>query len=220
LLASTFSIVARDPESGDLGVAVASKFFAVGTVVPWLAAGLGAIASQAWANTDFGHQGLALLERGYAAPEALERLVRGDKEREKRQVGMVDAYGDVAHFTGDECLEYAGAVKGDQYTVQGNLLAGPKVLAAMASAYEARGSRPFPERLMGALEAGQEAGGDRRGQQAAALVIVREGVGRPGYNDQVVNLRVDDHERPVEEMQRLLAMHRELYGPGGAERRT
>jgi uncharacterized Ntn-hydrolase superfamily protein len=213
LLASTFSIVARDPESGDLGVAVASRFFAVGTVVPWLAAGLGAIASQAWSNTDFGHQGLALLERGYAAPEALDRLVKGDKEREKRQVGMVDAYGDVAHFTGDECLEYAGAVKGDQYTVQGNLLAGPKVLAAMASAYEARGARPFGERLMAALEAGQEAGGDRRGQQAAGLIVVRESIGRPGYNDRIVNLRVDDHERPVEELRRLLELHRELYGP-------
>jgi len=209
---TTFSIVARDPESGDLGIAVESRFFAVGAVVPWLAAGVGAIASQAWANTDFGHQGLALLGEGYAAAETLERLLRLDREAAKRQVGIVDAYGEAANYTGGECLEYAGALKGGQYTVQGNLLASPKVLAAMASAYEARSDRHLPERLMAALEAGQEAGGDRRGQQAAALIVVREGLGAPGHNDRLVNLRIDDHERPVEELRRLLDLHRKLHG--------
>jgi uncharacterized Ntn-hydrolase superfamily protein len=212
MLVSTFSIVARDPESGDLGIGVASKFLAVGAVVPWLAAGIGAVASQAWANTDFGPQGLALLQEGYSAEEALRRLVRGDREAGKRQVGIVDAYGEAAHHTGDECLEYAGAVKGDQYTVQGNLLVGPKVLAAMASAYEAHSERPLAERLMVALEAGQAVGGDRRGQQATALVVVREGSGTPGYNDRVIDLRVDDHERAVEELRRVLEVHRELHG--------
>ncbi len=213
MLVATFSIVARDPESGDLGVAVASKFFAVGAVVPWLAAGIGAIASQSWANTDFGPHGLALLHEGCSAAETLERLLRGDREAQKRQVGIVDAFGEAANATGSECLEYAGALKGEQYTVQGNLLAGPKVLAAMASAYEARSDRPLAQRLVAALAAGQAAGGDRRGQQAAALTIVREGLGTPGYNDRLADLRVDDHEQPVDELQRLLELHRKLHGP-------
>jgi len=209
---STFSLVARDPESGDLGIAVASKFLAVGAVVPWLAAGVGAIASQAWANTDFGHQGLELLRQGCSATETLGRLLRGDREAAKRQVGVVDAFGEVAHHTGAECLEYAGAVAGSQYTAQGNLLVGPKVLAAMASAYEARSDRPLAERLLAALEAGDAAGGDKRGRQAAALTVVREGLGAPGYNDRLVNLRVDDHEDPVGELRRLWELHRTLRG--------
>ena len=212
MLAATFSIVARDPETGDLGIAVESRFFAVGAVVPWLAAGVGAIASQAWANTDYGHQGLALLREGYTPVEALERLTRCDREAEKRQVGIVDACGEVANYTGSECLEYAGAARGNQYTVQGNLLAGPKVLAAMASAYEARSDRQLAERLVAALEAGQQAGGDRRGQQAAALLVVREGLGAAGCNDRLVNLRVDDHEQPIDELRRLVEVHRELHG--------
>jgi uncharacterized Ntn-hydrolase superfamily protein len=212
MLIATYSIVARDPDSGDLGIAVQSRFFAVGAVVPWLAAGIGAIASQAWGNTNFGHLGLALLREGFTATETLERLIRSDREAAKRQVGIVDALGEVANYTGRECLEYAGAMKGDQYTVQGNLLAGPKVPAAMASAYEARSDRPLAERLMCALEAGEAAGGDRRGRQAAALLVVREGLGEPGFNDRLVNLRVDDHERPVEELRRLLMLHFELHG--------
>jgi uncharacterized Ntn-hydrolase superfamily protein len=212
MLVATFSIVARDPETGDLAVGVQSRFLAVGTVVPWLAAGVGAIASQAWGNTDFGHQGLALLRDGYSPAETLPALLRGDKEREKRQVGMIDAQGNIAHFTGRECLEYAGAAPGRQYCVQGNILVSAKVLAAMASAYEARTEKPFSERLMAALEAGQAAGGDKRGQQSAALLIVREGVGEPGYNDRVVNLRVDDHEQPLAELRRLLELHRKAYG--------
>lgn len=210
-LTGTFSIVARDPETGDLGIAVQSKFFAVGTVVPWLAAGVGAIASQAWANTDFGPDGLALLNDGLSAPEALEELIAGDEERGKRQVGIVDADGNVANFTGAECLEWAGDADGQGYTVQGNLLASSKVVAAMASAYEAS-SRPFPERLLAALLAGQGAGGDVRGQQSAALVVVRDGQGKAGFNDRIVDLRVDDHPSPIEELARLLELHRKVHG--------
>ena len=209
-LAATFSIVARDPETGDLGIAVESKFFAVGTVVPWLAAGVGAIASQAWANTDFGPQGLSLLNDGLSAREVLEELIASDEEREKRQVGVVDAEGNTANFTGAECLAWAGDAKGDGYTVQGNLLASSKVIAAMASAYEAS-SRPFPERLLAALQAGQNAGGDVRGQQAAVLVVARDGVGQPGFNDRLVDLRVDDHPAPIDELARLLELHRKLH---------
>ncbi len=210
-LTTTFSIVARDPETGDLGIAVQSKFFAVGAVVPWLAAGVGAIASQAWANTDFGPDGLALLNDGLSAAEVLEELIAGDEEREKRQVGIVDADGNVANFTGAECLEWAGDAKGNAYTVQGNLLASSKVVAAMASAYEAS-SLPFPERLLAVLQAGQRAGGDVRGQQSAALVVVRDGEGRSGFNDRIVDLRVDDHRSPIEELSRLLELHGKLHG--------
>jgi uncharacterized Ntn-hydrolase superfamily protein len=213
LLTATFSIVALDRESGDLGVAVQSKYFAVGSVVPWLAAGIGAIATQAWANTNYGPLGLQWLERGLSAGEALERLVRDDPERDQRQVGIVDADGGVANYTGGKCLEWAGATQGDCYTVQGNLLAGPKVVAAMASAYEGSPrTRPFPERLAAALEAGQEAGGDTRGQQSAALVVVRNNVGHSGFNDRIIDLRVDDHPSPIAELCRLLALHRKTFG--------
>jgi uncharacterized Ntn-hydrolase superfamily protein len=208
---TTFSIAARDPGTGDLGIAVESKHFAVGVLVPWLAGGVGAIATQAWTNTDFGPDGLALLNEGLSAAEALEELIAGDEGREKRQVGIVDADGNVANFTGAECLEWAGAADGDGYTVQGNLLASSKVIAAMASAYEAS-SRPFPERLLAALRAGQAAGGDVRGQQSAALVVVRDGKGKSGFNDRVVDLRVDDHPSPIEELARLLELHRKAFG--------
>jgi uncharacterized Ntn-hydrolase superfamily protein len=209
--ATTFSIVARDPETGDLGIAVQSKYFAVGAVVPWLAGGVGAIASQAWANTDFGPDGLALLNGGLSAAEALEELLAGDEGREKRQVGIVDADGNVANFTGAECLDWAGEADGEGYTVQGNLLASSKVVAAMASAYEAS-SRPFPERLLAALRAGQEAGGDVRGQQSAALIVARDGEGKAGFNDRIVDLRVDDHPLPIGELTRLLELHRKVHG--------
>lgn len=200
---ATFSIVGRDTQNGDLGVAVQSKFFAVGSVVPWAKAGVGAIATQAWANTSYGPKGLTLLENGITAAQALDRLIADDDRSAKRQVGIVDAKGGVANYTGDECVEWAGAIKGENYTVQGNILAGEDVVQAMAQAFE-EAEGELAERLMTALIAGQRAGGDRRGQQSAALLVVREGGGYGGFNDRYVDLRVDDHERPIEELHRLL----------------
>jgi uncharacterized Ntn-hydrolase superfamily protein len=200
---ATFSIVGRDPENGDLGIAVQSKFFAVGAVVPWAKAGVGAIATQSWANTTYGPKGLALLENGLNAQEALERLIAADDGRSKRQVGVVDAKGNVANYTGDECVAWAGTVKGDNYTAQGNILASEEVVKAMAKAFEETEGE-LAVKLMVALIAGQGKGGDTRGQQSAALLVVREGGGYSGFNDRYIDLRVDDHERPIEELNRLL----------------
>jgi uncharacterized Ntn-hydrolase superfamily protein len=200
---ATFSIVGRDPENGDLGVAVQSKFFAVGAVVPWAQAGVGAIATQSWANTTYGLKGLALLKDGLTAQDVLDQLIVADEGRAKRQVGVVDAKGNVANYTGDECVEWAGAVKGENYTAQGNILAGEEVVKAMAEAFE-KTQGELAEKLMAALIAGQEKGGDRRGQQSAAILVVREGGGYGGFNDRYIDLRVDDHERPIEELHRLL----------------
>jgi len=207
---ATFSIAAIDLDSGDLGVAVQSKYFAVGAVVPWAAGGIGAIATQSWANTNYGPDGLDLLEDGLAAGEVIGQLTSADPDAQKRQVGVVDSEGRVANFTGNECQAWAGATEGDGYTVQGNLLAGPEVIAAMASAYEAR-ALPLAERLVAALQAGQRAGGDRRGQQSAAVIVVRENVGTAGFNDRVVDLRVDDSSTPIDELERLLGMHRQFH---------
>ena len=206
---STFSIVASDPSTGEFGVAVESKFLSVGAVVPWARAGVGAVATQAWANTSYGPRGLRLLARGLPAPTALDRLVATDGGRAQRQAGMVDAAGNAATYTGGGCMPWAGGVTGPGFACQGNILAGPSVVEDMAAAYQAaRGS--LADRLVTALAAGQAAGGDRRGQQSAALLIVREKGGYGGWNDRAVDLRVDDHARPVEELARLLALHK-LY---------
>ncbi len=207
----TFSIVALDPESGEIGVAVASKFLAVGAVVPWAQAGVGGIATQAWANLSYGPQGLRLLASGEAAEAALQRLVGPDENREHRQVGVVDAHGRVAAWTGRECLPWAGHRLGDGFTCQGNILTGPGVVEGMAEAF-ARTSGPLPERLLAALAAGQREGGDSRGQQSAALLVVKDRGSYGGYLDRYIDLRVDDHPAPVEELQRLLTLHR-LYFP-------
>ncbi len=206
---STFSIVARDPGNGDLGVAVQSKFIAVGAVVPWARAGVGAIATQSYANTTYGPRGLALLAEGLSAAETVARLTRDDEERGLRQVGVVSAAGDAAAFTGDECYEWAGHVVGDGYCCQGNILVDAETVRAMATAFESA-SGDLAGRLVAALAAGQAAGGDRRGQQSAALLVVREGGGYGGYNDRLVDLRVDDHPRPIEELARLLDLYK-LY---------
>lgn len=207
----TFSIVALDPGSGEIGVAVASKFLAVGAVVPWAQAGVGGIATQAWANLSYGPQGLRLLASGEAAEAALRRLVGPDENREHRQVGVVDAHGRAAAWTGRECLPWAGHRLGEGFTCQGNILVGPNVVEAMAVTF-ARTPGPLPERLLSALAAGQRAGGDSRGQQSAALLVVKEGGSYGGYLDRYIDLRVDDHPAPVEELQRLLTLHR-LYFP-------
>jgi len=200
---STFSIVGRDPENGDLGVAVQSKFFAVGSVVPWAKAGVGAIATQSWANTTYGPKGLALLESGLSSQQALNQLIASDSGRSQRQVGVVDARGDVANYTGDECTEWAGAIKGENYMAQGNILVGKEVVKAMGRSFEVTEGE-LAKKLMAALIAGQENGGDRRGRQSAALLVVREDGGYSGFNDRYIDLRVDDHEKPIEELHRLL----------------
>jgi uncharacterized Ntn-hydrolase superfamily protein len=206
---STFSIVARDPVNGDLGVAVQSKFIAVGAVVPWAKASVGAIATQSHANTSYGPRGLTLLAEGLSAAEALTRLTQDDEERELRQVGIVSATGKAAAFTGNECHEWAGHVVGDGYCCQGNILVNEKTVHAMADAFETT-IGDLADRLVTALAAGQSAGGDRRGQQSAALIVLREGGGYGGYNDRLVDLRLDEHPEPIQELARLLDLYR-LY---------
>ena len=206
---ATFSIVGYDAATGDLGIAVQSKFFAVGSVVPWAKAGVGAIATQSWANTTYGPNGLKLLKSGLSAEQTLERLIADDPGRTTRQVGIVDAKGQVANYTGDECNAWAGAVSGKHYTAQGNILAGEDVVKAMGKAFEETEDE-LADKLMAALFAGQEKGGDIRGQQSAALLVVREQSGYGGFNDRYIDLRVDDAEKPIEELQRLLEIHKKL----------
>ena len=206
---STFSIVACDLEEKAWGVAVASKFPAVGAVVPWAQAGAGAVATQSYANTSFGPHGLDLMSRGYSAEAALAELLNDDKERELRQVGIVDAKGQAATFTGRKCFEWAGGLKGPGYAIQGNILAGELVVKAMQAEFlAAKGS--LPNRLLAALLAGDRAGGDRRGRQSAAIYVAKPEGGYGGYIDRWIDYRVDDHEDPVPRLGELLELH-ELY---------
>jgi len=208
-LVSTFSIVACDPTTGDLGIAVESKFLAVGAVVPWAKAGVGAIATQSWANTTYGPQGLDLLSQGKTPDEVLATLTGADDHRALRQVGIVDAQGRSATFTGDECFAWAGGIVGPNYACQGNILVSEATVQAMARTFEAAAGGLW-DRLVAALAAGQAAGGDSRGQESAALLVVREGGGYAGFNDRFIDLRVDDHPQPIEELARLLELHK-LY---------
>jgi len=203
---STFSIVAFDFKNGDLGVAVQSKFPAVGAVVPWAKAKVGAIATQAWCNTAYGPTGLKMLEANLSAQETLRKLLADDTNPQVRQLAVVDAKGQVAAHTGTECLEWAGHITGKGYSCQGNILAGAKVVESMARAYEET-SGDLIDRLVQVLSAGQAAGGDRRGQQSAALLVVREKGGYEGFNDRYVDLRVDDHPAPIEELKRVLRVY-------------
>ena len=205
-LVSTFSLVGFDPKTGDLGVAVQSKFFAVGRVVPFAAAGVGAVATQSRANTTYGPRGLEMLREGRTPEEVVGALLADDDGRAQRQVGIVDATGSAANFTGDACLSWAGGRLGANYAVQGNILAGPQVVDAMASTFESADG-DLATRLLAALAAGQAAGGDARGRQSAALLVVREGAGYGGYDDRYIDLRVEDHETPIEELSRLLDIH-------------
>src|SRR3990170_1022796 len=202
----TFSIVAFDPKTKDLGVAVESKFIAVGSVVPWVEAGVGAIATQSWANTTYGPRGLAFLRKGAHPKDILKRLVRVDENAAQRQVGVVDARGRAAAFTGDECFEWAGHVVGRTYAVQGNILTGEEVVKAMARAFESTDG-DLPVRLLAGLTAGQKAGDDRRGQQSAALLVVRKRGGYGGFNDRWIDVRVDDHPAPIEELIRVFNLY-------------
>ena len=207
---STFSIVALDPDTGDLGVATQSKYLAVGSVVPWARFNAGAIATQAWANASFGPRGLDLLEADVGAIDTLERLIESDPGRKSRQVAVVDLDGTAAAFTGEDCQEWAGHVTGPGFVCLGNILAGEEVVNAMAESLEAPGEESFAESLLSVLAAGQAAGGDRRGRQSAALLVAREGGGCGGTSDYLADLRVDDHTDPIEELQRLYGLHARL----------
>lgn len=211
-IVATFSIVARDPQNGDLGIAVASKFLAVGSVVPWAQAGAGAVATQASANVSFGPRGLAMLADGRSAEETLHALLDGDPDREQRQVGIVDAQGRAVAHTGSRCFDWAGHLVGAGFAAHGNILAGPHVVEAVASTFT-QATGELAERLMAALRAGDQAGGDRRGRQSAALYVARAGGSYGGTLDRYIDLRVDDHADPVTELARLLRLHRFYLTP-------
>ncbi len=204
-LVCTFSIAAFDPDKKEWGLAVASKYLAVGAVVPWAKAGVGAVATQALVNVSYGPRGLELLAEGRSAEEAIKTLTEADKDKDVRQAGLVDAKGNAAAFTGSKCNPWAGHKTGKHYTCQGNILTGEDVVDAMAKAFEeAKG--PLAWRLMASLEAGEKAGGDKRGKQSAAILVVRDGSGPNGFGDRLIDFRVDDHETPVQELARILAL--------------
>ena len=207
----TFSIVARDPGTGDLGGAVQSKFLSVGSLVLHGRAGAGMVATQAWANVSYGPRGLVLLEAGASARQALDVLLGADDQPGQRQAAIVDAAGRVAAHTGGQCPDWAGHHTGDGVSCQGNILVSGATVEAMAAAFHEGAGLPFPERLVAALDASQTAGGDARGQQSAALLVVREGGGYGGGSDRLVDLRVDDHATPMAELGRLLALHRRYF---------
>jgi uncharacterized Ntn-hydrolase superfamily protein len=209
---STYSIVACDLAAKEWGVAVQSKFLAVGAGVPAAEPEVGAIATQALANMRYGPDGLALLREGLSAEEVVERLTRADEGRDDRQLGVVDAQGDAATYTGSRCMEWAGGVTGDGYAAQGNILVSEATVTALERTFEQTAGRPLAERLLEALAAAQAAGGDRRGQQSAALLVVRKDGGYMGTDDRVADLRVDDHPAPIEELRRIYEMHDLLLG--------
>ena len=209
---ATYSIAACDLEAGQWGVATQSKFLAVGSVVPWAEPHVGAIATQAYANPRYGPEGLRLLRGGRSAAEAVEELTAADEGRDHRQLGIVDAAGDGATYTGAECLDWAGGIAGPSFAAQGNILVSEQTVTALAETFAATAGRPLAERLLECLAAAQAAGGDRRGQQSAALVVVERDGGYASLSDVLLDLRVDDHPAPVEELARLYRMHRALFG--------
>ena len=211
-IVATYSIAACDLGSQQWGVATQSKFLGVGSVVPWAEPQVGAIATQAWANPRFGPDGLALLREGLNAQEAVDRLTAADEGRDHRQLGVVDGKGGSATFTGAECMDWAGGRTGPCYAAQGNILVSAATVDAIAETFEASGGKPLAERLLDSLDAAQAAGGDRRGQQSAALLVVEREGGYGGLSDSVVDLRVDDHERPLEELRRIYALHQAIFG--------
>ncbi|MBX7210894.1 MAG: DUF1028 domain-containing protein [Verrucomicrobiaceae bacterium] len=213
-IVATYSIVAFDPATGDLGVAVQSKFFGVGSVVPFAKANVGAVATQASANVTYGPRALRLLEEGKSPEEIVQELPADDERRDYRQFGVIDAKGRPAARTGDECLAFAGHRTGRNFSVQGNILAGKEVLDAMAVAFESAQKLEGGELadwLVAALQAGEDAGGDRRGRQSAALLVARDGAGYGGASDRYIDLRVEDHPDPTHELARLLGIHKSFY---------
>jgi uncharacterized Ntn-hydrolase superfamily protein len=209
---ATYSIVACDLDADQWGVAVQSKFLAVGSVVPWAKPHVGAIATQSYANPRYGPDGLALLREGRSAEEVVELLTAADDGRAERQVGVVDAQGRAATFTGDACHDWAGGRTGNGYAAQGNILVSRETIDALAVTFEQNGHLSLAERLVECLAAAQVAGGDRRGQQSASLLIVEQDAGYANLSDVAVDLRVDDHELPIGELRRLYGLHNELFG--------
>ena len=214
---ATYSIVACDLPAGQWGVAVQSKFLAVGSVVPWAEPQVGAIATQSYANPRYGPDGLALLREGRTADEVIEALTSSDEGREERQVGVVDSAGRAATFTGRACHDWAGGRTGDCYAAQGNILVSDATVDALAATFESNAHLELGQRLIECLAAAQAAGGDRRGQQSASLLVVEKDAGYAGLSDVVVELRVDDHERPIAELRRLFSLHEELFGATPSE---
>jgi len=200
---ATFSIVGYDPATGELGVAVASRFFAVGNVVPWAKAGVGAVATQSYANTSFGWRGLEMLEKGLSPEEVRDQLIQNDDNPTQRQFGIVDAQGRSVTYTGEGCIAWAGGRAGANYAAQGNILVGEEVVIALEKTFlETEGT--LADRLYAALVAGDAQGGDARGRQSAAMLVVKAGAGYGGYNDRAIDIRVDDHPKPFKELGRLL----------------
>ena len=209
---ATYSICACDLEAQQWGVAVQSKFLAVGCIVPWAEPLAGAVATQSWANPRYGPEGLALLREGLRADEVVARLTDADPDRDERQLGIVDSLGRGATYTGARCHDWAGGRIGAGYAAQGNILVSGDTVDALAETFESTEGRPLAERLLECLDAAQAAGGDRRGQQSAAILVVGPEQGYAGLSDVFVDLRIDDHERPLEELRRLYGIHQELFG--------
>lgn len=202
----TFSIVAYEPKNKEWGVAVQSKFVAVGAIVPFAKANVGGIATQAYANTSYGPEGLKLLEKGLTAEETIKELIKDDKQREERQIGIVDSYGNTAAFTGKKCFDWAGHLIGKNFSCQGNILASEDVVKAMAEAFE-KTKNDLVEKLFAALEAGQKKGGDRRGRESAAILIVKEKGAYDGGTDRYIDIRVDEHPRPIKELRKVFEVY-------------
>jgi uncharacterized Ntn-hydrolase superfamily protein len=209
---ATFSIVACDLEASQWGVAVQSRFLAVGSVVPWAEAGVGAVATQAYANPSYGPDGLALLREGLDAERVVARLVADDAGRDERQVGVVDGEGRAATWTGTGCMDWAGGRTGVGYAAQGNILVGAATVDALANTFEGTAGDSLPRRLLACLAAAQSAGGDSRGQQSASLLVVQPFGGYAQLSDLLVDIRVDDHERPIDELHRIYELHDRLFG--------
>ncbi|MHA1994564.1 MAG: DUF1028 domain-containing protein [Candidatus Hodarchaeales archaeon] len=207
----TFSIVAFDENTGDLGVAVQSKFICVGAIVPWANVKVGAIATQAMANVSYGPMGLDMLRSGLGAKEVLQKLINADEEKEQRQVAIIDAKGEVDAFTGKECFEWAGHIIGDAFSVQGNILISEETVESMAKAYETA-TGDLSDKLLASLSAGGSEGmGDRRGKQSASLLVVREGGSYGGYIDRLVDIRVDEHIEPIKELKRIFDIYDMIF---------
>jgi uncharacterized Ntn-hydrolase superfamily protein len=211
-LVATYSIAACDLDAGLWGVATQSKFLGVGSVVPWAEPHVGAIATQAYANPRYGPGGLALLREGLSAEQVVERLTAADSDRAQRQLGIVDGEGRAATYTGEDCNEWAGGRTGPCYAAQGNILVSAETVDALAESFESSAGAPLAERLLDCLDAAQTAGGDRRGQQSAALLVVEKDGGYANLSDTVVELRVDDHPRPLEELRRIYRLHDAIFG--------
>jgi uncharacterized Ntn-hydrolase superfamily protein len=211
-LIATYSIVACDLEAQQWGVSVQSKFLSVGSVVPWAEPYVGAVATQAYANPRYGPNGLQLLRDGLSAQEVVDRLTGEDEGRDHRQLGVVDGDGNSATYTGKECMDWAGGRTGVNYAAQGNILVSAETVDALAETFESSAGRPLADRLIDCLAVAQAAGGDSRGQQSSALLVVQRDGGYAGMSDVVVELRVEDHERPIEELRRIYTLHDEIFG--------